>query len=293
MRNHIPVIAILLTLTACTASTASEEAKPPLPAGQSRSASMPMDMDSDGVKKADTPASVAFDNLKKLTGRWEAPLSNNKTIVDTFQPFALGTAILGEEWVDGKQITSTVFYLVGSELRADHYCDYLNQPHYVARTSTDPSVIDFEFREATNLDTHPRHFHSTTWHFVDANHLTQDWDVEGGPKGKSAVRLEFVRKDEDTQKIARRESHGYENVSSRNGSEAQSLMGAELRQLWRVARRLGYLAINVVEEGFGLADGRQKNGISEGRSVRWSIENRSVRGQLRHGTEGPDRTVLI
>ena len=296
MRNHMPVIAILLTLAACTASTASEEAKPPLPAGQSTSASMPMDMDSDGVRKADapvTPASVAFDNLKKLTGRWEAPLSNNKTIVDTFQPFALGTAILGEEWVDGKQITSTVFYLVGSELRADHYCDYLNQPRYVARTFTDPSVIDFEFREATNLEAHPKHFHSTTWHFVDATHLTQDWQVEGGSKGKSTVRLEFVRKDEDTPKIVRRVSHGYENASIRGGSEAQSVMGAELRQLWRVARRLGYLAINVVEEGFGLADGRQRNGVSERTSARWSIEDRSARGQSRHGTEGPRRTALI
>src|SRR5258708_4959367 len=154
MRSHMPVIAILLMLTARSAATASEEAKPPLPAGPAVSASMPMDMGSDTVEKADTPATpgqVAFDNLKKLVGRWEAPMGNNKTLVDTFQPFALGTAILGEEWLDGKQITSTVFYLVGSELRADHYCDYLNQPRYIARTSTDPSVIDFEFREATNL----------------------------------------------------------------------------------------------------------------------------------------------
>jgi hypothetical protein len=286
MRNHMPLVAILLVLTACTASSASEEAKPPLQAGQAMSASMPMDMGSDAVEKAHTPDQVAFDNLKKLAGRWEAPMADHKTIVDTFQPFALGTAILGEEWVDGKQITSTVFYLVGSQLRADHYCDYLNQPRYVARTSTDPSVIDFEFLEATNLDAHPRHFHATTWHFIDANHLTQDWHVEGGPKGKGTVRLEFVRKDEDTQKIARRVSHGYESASSRSGSEVQSMIGADLRQLWRVTRRLGYLAINVVEEGFGLADGRQQNGFGERTSVRCCIEDRHVRGQSRHGTEG-------
>jgi hypothetical protein len=296
MRNHMPVVVILLMLTACTASSASEEARSPLQAGQAMSASMPMDMGSDAVEKAHTHATadqVAFDNLKKLGGRWEAPMANHKTIVDTFQPFAFGTAVLGEEWVDGKQITSTVFYLVGSQLRADHYCDYLNQPRYVARTSTDPSVIDFEFLEATNLDAHPQHFHSTTWHFIDANHLTQDWHVEGGPKGKGTVRLEFVRKDEDTQKIARRVSHGYENASSRGGSEVQSVVGADLRQLWRIARRLGYLAINVVEEGFGLADGRQQNGFSERTSVRWCIEDRHVRGQSRHGTEGPKRMVLI
>jgi hypothetical protein len=259
----MPVVAILLMLIASTASTASEEAKPPLQAGQAMSAG------SDTARKADTTARVAFDNLKKLAGRWEAPMGNNETIVDTFQPFALGTAILGEEWVDGKQITSTVFYLVGSELRADHYCDYLNQPHYVARTSTDPSVIDFDFREATNLDAHPRHFHSTTWHFIDANHLTQDWHVEGGPKGKGTVRLEFVRKDQDTPKTVSRANRGYESASFHSGSEAQSMTGTDLRQLWRVARHLGYLAINVLAEDFGL---------------RWCIEDWHVRGQSRRSS---------
>jgi hypothetical protein len=48
-----------------------------------------------------------------------APLSDSKTIVDTFQPFAFGTAIRAEEWIGDQQITSTVFYLVGSELWAD------------------------------------------------------------------------------------------------------------------------------------------------------------------------------
>ena len=255
MRNHTPVIAILLMLTGCTASTAADEAKPPLQAGQASSTSMPMDMDSDAVKKADmpaTPASVAFDNLKKLTGRWEAPMSDNKTIVDTFQPFALGTAILAEEWVDGKQITSTVFYLVGSQLRADHYCDYLNQPRYVASTFTDPSSIEFEFRDATNLDTHPRHFHSTTWHFVDANHLTQDWLVEGGPKGESTVRLEFVRKDQNAPKAVSRGIHGNESAPLRRVSEARSATGTDLQRLWRAAQHLGYVAINVLEKDFGV-----------------------------------------
>ena len=142
---------------------------------------------------ATAAAQAKFATLTKLIGKWAAPMGNGKTIVDTFQPFALGTAILAEEWVDGQQITSTVFYLVGSELRADHYCDYLNQPHYVAALSGDPSLLDFQFREATNLDTHPRHFHATTWRLVDATHLIQDWDVEGGPKGHADVHLEFVR----------------------------------------------------------------------------------------------------
>jgi hypothetical protein len=234
MRFPLPVAAALLTLTACTtptASIASEEAKPPLQAAQ---------------------AQVALDNLKKLVGRWEAPLGNNKTIVDTFQPFAFGSAILAEEWVGGEQITSTVFYMVGSELRADHYCDYLNQPRYVARTSADPSIIDFEFREATNLETHAKHFHSTTWHFIDANHLTQEWHVEGGPKGKGTVLLEFVRKDQETPKTVSRGNHGYENASMRSRSGAPSGTDTDLQHLWRAARHLGYLAINVLEKDLGV-----------------------------------------
>jgi hypothetical protein len=169
-----------------------------------QAAEMAMDMGGDSSKTEGAPAvgeapapqgaQQAFENLKKLVGgRWEAPMGRNGTLVDTFQPFAFGTAILAEEWVGGQQITSTVFYLVGSELRADHYCDYKNQPRYAAKASADPTTIDFEFRDATNLDTHPLHFHSTTWHLVDATHMTQDWHVEGGPKGKGTVHLEFVR----------------------------------------------------------------------------------------------------
>jgi hypothetical protein len=141
-----------------------------------------------------TGGAASFEALKKLIGgRWQAPMGGGKTIIDTFQPFAFGSAILAEEWVDGEQITSTVFYLVGSELRADHYCDYGNQPRYVALPSTDPSLIDFGFREATNLDSHPAHFHTTTWHLVDTTHMTQDWHVEGGAKGSGQIHLEFVR----------------------------------------------------------------------------------------------------
>lgn len=99
-----------------------------------------------------------FQTLLKLTGRWQAMLPNDKPIVDTFKTFGAGTYVLHEEWVDGKQITASVFYMVGGQLWADHYCDYLNQPRYVAKASADPSFIDLQFRGATNLDAHPSTF---------------------------------------------------------------------------------------------------------------------------------------
>jgi hypothetical protein len=130
-----------------------------------------------------------------LVGTWDAPLGNG-VMIDIFKPFAFGTAILGEEWLDGKQITSTVFYVVNGELRADHYCDYKNQPRYTAVPSLDPDVIDFQFREATNLDTHPLHFHGTQWKIVDATHLIQDWFVMGGKKPVSLAHMEFTKRPE-------------------------------------------------------------------------------------------------
>lgn len=178
-------LACLAGLTACQVPAAKAAEAP---------AAMPMSMGSDTPAAQPTGGEEAmFRNLQKLVGRWQAMLPNNKPIVDTFQTFAGGTYLLHEEWVDGKQITSSVFYMVGSQLWVDHYCDYLNQPRYVAKPSADPSVIDLEFRGATNLDAHPRHFHSTIWHLVDATHMTQDWDVRGGPKGEVHVHLDFTR----------------------------------------------------------------------------------------------------
>jgi hypothetical protein len=134
-----------------------------------------------------------FDKLRGLTGTWDAPLGTG-VMTDIFKPFAFDTAILGEEWLNGKQITSTVFYVVNGELRADHYCDYLNQPRYTAVPSMDPNVLDFQFRDATNLDTHPKHFHGTTWKIVDSTHLVQDWFVMGGKDPVSLAHLEFIKR---------------------------------------------------------------------------------------------------
>lgn len=145
------------------------------------------------VPAATGGGAAMFQTVQKLAGRWEGRLPNNKTIVDTFQPFGAGAYMLHEEWVDGKQITASVFYMVGSQLWVDHYCDYLNQPRYTAKASADPSVIDLEFRGATGLDAHPRHFHSTVWHLLDATHMTQLWRVMGGPKGNVTVQIDFVR----------------------------------------------------------------------------------------------------
>jgi hypothetical protein len=139
----------------------------------------------------DAGGAAAFEQIKGMTGEWHAP-EGGDVMINIFRPIAFGSAVLHEEWKRGEQLTATVFYIVGSELRADHFCDFKNQLRYSVKRSPDGTLV-FEMRDATNLDVQPRHFHSTTWHFVDATHVTQEWHLTGGGKEPKSVRLEFTR----------------------------------------------------------------------------------------------------
>jgi hypothetical protein len=137
---------------------------------------------------------AAYESLRGLVGEWKAPLPRGEVMTNVFRPIAFGSALLHEEWKNGEQLTATVFYLVGSELRADHFCDMGNQLSYiVAPKSADPRVLHFSLREATNLDTHPQHFRSTTWQLVDPERHVQDWEHVTPGKEPRIVRLEFAR----------------------------------------------------------------------------------------------------
>lgn len=147
---------------------------------------------SDDDARSDSPGIVAFEQVKTLFGEWRTP-EGKEMMINIFRPMAFGSAVIHEEWKRGEQLTATVFYVVGDELRADHFCDFKNQLHYVVKPSPDRSGLIFELRDATNLDVSPRHFHSTTWKFVDATHLTQDWHIEGGGKEPATAHLDFTR----------------------------------------------------------------------------------------------------
>jgi hypothetical protein len=150
---------------------------------------MPPALDAEGRKNFAT-----FQKIKQLAGEWQAPLDDNGSMVNIFRPFAYGTKVLAEEWENGKHITSTVFYMVGNELHADHFCDYKNEPRYKLEAApNDPGVIEFKFLSATNLDKYPVHFHGTTWHLVDGNHLIQDWYTAGDKQAVAPIRMSFTR----------------------------------------------------------------------------------------------------
>ncbi|GLQ98101.1 hypothetical protein [Dyella mobilis] len=183
-------IAIATSLFACAASWAG-----PVSANSAMKMQDTSSAASSAALNAEGRQSLAlFQKIKSLTGEWQAPLDGNGSMVNIFRPFAYGTKVLAEEWENGRHITSTVFYVVGNELHADHFCDYKNEPRYrLEAAPNDANVIDFKFVSATNLDKYPVHFHSTTWHFVDDKHLIQDWYTAGDKQPVAPIRMSFTR----------------------------------------------------------------------------------------------------
>ena len=190
MSSHTRAMKLTLLATVCLVSAFGCAARAESP----NQGDMPNhgDMPAEPVTAPSVGQSL-LEKVQGLMGTWDAQ-THDGVLTDVFKPFALDTAVLGEEWLNGKQITSTIFYIVNGELRADHFCDFKNQPRYTAVPSPDPAVLDFEFRDATNLDTHPMHFHATQWRRVDATHLTQNWTILGGQKPVSVIQLNFTRR---------------------------------------------------------------------------------------------------
>lgn len=139
------------------------------------------------------PKNAAFEKMKTLVGDWESKRPNGSILRNSFRIFGEGSALLHLEQPQGRQDVMTIFYPVGEELRGDHYCFMGNQPRYVAAPSSDPNVIAFEFRDITNASLEQPHMHSSTWRFVDVDHLTQEWHVYINGKEARVNRLEFTR----------------------------------------------------------------------------------------------------
>lgn len=149
------------------------------------------------VSAPDAPAGsvgqALFDKVQALAGTWDS-VSPTGVTTDIFRPFAAGTAVVNEEWFQGKQTQATVFYVVSGQLYADHYCNSKNQTFYTAVPSPDPAVLDFESRNATNLDIYPVHAEYARWRLVDPTHLVQDWYVVGGKKPVFLIHMVFTKR---------------------------------------------------------------------------------------------------
>jgi hypothetical protein len=144
-----------------------------------------------------TPANAGFAKLKSLTGQWEGMTNEGGKdfqVTTTFRVVSDGSALLNDLMGGTPHEMITMFHMDGSELMATHYCAAHNQPRFVLGPSADPKVMDFEFKDVTNLSspTAP-HMVRVKFTFVDANHHIEDWTFLANGQ-KTTRRFDFYRK---------------------------------------------------------------------------------------------------
>ena len=138
-----------------------------------------------------------FAKLRSLTGEWEASAGHDGKalpVTTSFKLVADGSAMLDDLAPGTPHEMVTMFHMDGKDLLATHYCAHHNQPRLRAVEASNPSVLEFVFKDATNLGS-PSELHMTAVKFtiVDANHHTEEWTaMENGQP--VTMRFEFHRK---------------------------------------------------------------------------------------------------
>lgn len=145
---------------------------------------------------ADQP-SPAFDRLKTLAGEWEGTAVEEGKPVPartTYRVVSDGSALLNDLDPGTPHEMVTMFHMDGKELLMTHYCAAHNQPRLRAVPGSDPKVIAFEFKDATNLASPDAgHMHRVKFKILDADHHVEEWTYLDHGKEQTG-RFEFHRK---------------------------------------------------------------------------------------------------
>jgi hypothetical protein len=143
-----------------------------------------------------SPVAV-FAKLQSLAGDWEgSAVHDGKQMPTTtsFRVVADGSAIMDDLAPGTPHEMITMFHMDGKDLLATHYCSHHNQPRLLALPTADPSVVEFAFKDATNLaNPADAHMIGVKFTILDANHHVEEWTAaeSGHPV---TLRFEFHRK---------------------------------------------------------------------------------------------------
>jgi|SRR5581483_995404 hypothetical protein len=139
----------------------------------------------------------AFDTLKSLSGEWQGHMDmggKEMPATTSFKIVSDGSAILNVLGQGTPHEMVTMFHTDGPDVLATHYCGAHNQPRFRLTTASDPKVLDFEFKDVTNLaspsDGHMVHVKFT---IIDADHHLEDWTFQANGKSET-TRFDFRRK---------------------------------------------------------------------------------------------------
>jgi hypothetical protein len=138
-------------------------------------------------------AKAAFDRLRGLAGEWQAKSDKGNFRV-TYEVISAGSAVVERDAIE-RMAMETIYYLDGSRLLLTHYCMLGNQPRMEARSyNPETGELKFEFLDITNLaHSDAPHMRDATFHFVDADHLTGEWQFFENGKIERTDTIELTR----------------------------------------------------------------------------------------------------
>ncbi|MBI4169564.1 MAG: hypothetical protein HY510_06475 [Acidobacteria bacterium] len=143
------------------------------------------------VKNAPS-ADAALQMVKSLAGEWEGKTATGQPVLVSFRTISNGTCV--EETLRTPDATDMVSVYCPDRggLMMTHYCAANNQPRMRARTGGDPGRLEFDFVDATNLDSPAiGHMHRLVLSFPDRDHFTQEWTwMEHGKEGSEIFRFQ-------------------------------------------------------------------------------------------------------
>ena len=156
-----------------------------------------------GLAQATNPAAQSraaganFEKLKSLAGEWEGNMSERGKqipVTTSFRVVSDGSALMNIIAAGTPHEMVTMFHMDGDDLLATHYCAAHNQPRFRFVATSDPNVVAFEFKDATNLSSPAAgHMVGVKFTLLDPNHHVEDWTFLANGQ-TSTSRFDFHRK---------------------------------------------------------------------------------------------------
>jgi|SRR5277367_911950 len=140
---------------------------------------------------------VAFEQLKSLTGHWETGKSSADKATLDLEVTAGGTAVIERANITDKGKTVemiTLYYLDGDQLKMTHYCMAGNQPTMHGTYAPDTKTLTFDFDGASNLKSpNDGHMHHAVYTFIDNDHFKTAWTFQKDQKDAFTEDVTYVR----------------------------------------------------------------------------------------------------
>ena len=150
----------------------------------------------DGEKpRTPAAAAAAFEQFKKLEGRWKGRSTKGWEEVITYKTIAGGSVVAGTSFgAHPNETMMTMYHLDGERLMLTHYCVAKNQPRLVATSFAEGGkTVTFTFLDGGNLPSRDRgHMDKALFRFIDDNHTTSQWTwyQEGKESWMEEIHLE-------------------------------------------------------------------------------------------------------